>query len=175
MGSPSGGYRPPTGPSGPGLGGQQSRPGATPYGGMPRAGATPLGGHSSGNYPAAPGRPAGAADYRPIWIALGVVAAIALIVILVVAMQGGGDENGGGGSGTTEDPASGYTPAVETEFKSECLDSGGTDAICGCSWDQVVETIPFERFEEIDAALAEDPTQEFEELTAVGEECSAAS
>jgi hypothetical protein len=64
---------------------------------------------------------------------------------------------------------------VETEFKSECIDAGGTDAICGCSWDQVVETVPFERFEEIDAALAEDPTQQFEELTTIAEECSAAS
>ena len=174
-GGPSGGYRPPAGPSGPGLGGQQVRPATTPYGGMPRAGATPLGGHSSGNYPAAPGQGTGTADYRPVWIALGVVAAIALIVIVVVALQGGGDENGGGASGTTDDPASGYTAAVETEFKSECIDAGGTDAICGCSWDQVVETVPFERFEEIDAALAEDPTQEFEELTTIAEECSAAS
>lgn len=140
---------------------------------MPRAGATPLGGHSSGNYPAAPGHQAGAADYRPLWIALGVVAAIALIVILVVALQGGDDENGGG-SGGTEEPASGYTAAVEAEFKSECVDSGGTEAICACSWDEVVETIPFERFEEIDAALNEDPEQEFEELTAVWEACNSA-
>lgn len=92
---------------------------------------------------------------------------------MVVALQGGDDENGAG-TGGTDEAASGYTAAVEAEFKTGCVDKGGTEAICACSWDEIVETIPFERFEEIDAALAEDPTQEFEEIAAVGEECNGA-
>ena len=42
-------------------------------------------------------------------------------------------------------------------------------------YDLIVETIPFERFQEIDAALAEDNTLEFEELTAVRSECAGAA
>ena len=147
---------------------------------MPRAGGTPVGGHSSGSYPAMPVRSGGAADNKALWIVLAVVAAIALIVIIVVALSGGGDEsgNGSGGSGSSGgsgEPDSGFTDAVETEFLSSCTSTGGTEAACGCAWDEITASMTFERFSEIEADLAEDPDLEVPELTAIIDQCSGAT
>lgn len=172
MGPSTGGYRPLTQPAGPtGPPGQSSGP--TPYGGTPRAGGTPFGGHSSGSYPAAPGRATSAADNKLLWIGLGVVAAIAIIVIIVVSMSGGDESGGGSGSGG-EASAGEYTEANEQAFMDECLPSGG-EPLCTCSWTKITETIPFDRFVEMNATLEADPNAAIDELSTIRAECLAAS
>ena len=128
-----------------------------------------------------PTRSGGAADNKALWIVLGVVAAIALIVIIVVALSGGGDESGGGSGGSggsgggSGEPESGFTPAVESEFMTSCTSTGGTDAACGCAWDEITVSMTFERFSEIEADLAEDPTLDVPELTSIIAQCSGAT
>jgi molecular chaperone DnaK len=175
------GYHTLSGPSGPAAparppGAAPAQPTPSPYSGTPRAGGAAVGGQNSGGFPTAPGtRGPAAADNRTLWIALGVIAAVALIVILVVTLSGGGDESGSGstgsgsGSGSTD---SGYTPAVEQEFMDSCVPAGGEPA-CECAYGEIVETIPFDRFSEIDAALEADPSAQFEELNAIITACAA--
>lgn len=196
----SGAAPPPPGrPSGPTSGGYPAagpaaRPGApgaptgaspyqaghSPYQGMPRAGGSPLGGHSSGGFPAMPGgRVTTGSDNKALWIALGVVAAVALLVIIVVSMSGG-DENGGGstdgGSGDTADAGSsggesGYTAEVEAAFMGSCTGAGAEQSVCECAYDEVVATIPFDRFVEIEAELNADQNAEIEEMTSIISHC----
>ncbi|HEX6423131.1 MAG TPA: Hsp70 family protein [Acidimicrobiales bacterium] len=185
-GAPTSGERPAPPPGRAGAPGRQTAgvgrgPATTPFGGTPRAGGTPIGGHSSGGYPAAPAaRSGGDNNNRALWIVLAVVAVIAVAVIVIATTRGGGGDGaetgGGGGTGGsgTDEAASGYTDAVEQEFMDECVPGPG-QAFCECSYDLIVETIPFERFQEMDAALAEDPTIEFEELTAIQSECAGAA
>lgn len=114
-----------------------------------------MGGHSSGSYPAMPARSGGAADNKVLWIVLGVVAAIALIVIIAVALSGGDESGGGsGGSGGGDDPTGGYTAANEQEFMDTCAPGGG-EPMCACAWTEITETIPYDRFVEIENELAE--------------------
>jgi actin-like ATPase involved in cell morphogenesis len=167
-------------PAGAGRGPAPAAPMTTPFSGVPRAGGAPPGGHSSGGFPAAPGGRVTAGDNRTLWIVLAMVAVIALAVIVIAVTRGGGSdgsESGGGdtdGGSSTDEGGSGYTAEVEQEFMGECVPGLG-QAVCECSYDLIVETIPFERFQEIDAALAEDNTLEFEELTAVRSECAGAA
>jgi hypothetical protein len=108
------------------------------------------------------------ADNKVVWIALGVVALVAVIVILV-ALSSGGDENGGAdtetGSGSAAADsgdesaaadASGYTEAVESAFVQSCTAGSGEPA-CQCAWDTIVEQIPFDEFAAMDQALRDDP------------------
>ncbi|MBN2624849.1 MAG: Hsp70 family protein [Acidimicrobiales bacterium] len=144
-------------------------PGAAPFGGMPRAGGTPVGGHSSGSYPAMPATRAGGADNRILWLVLGTIAAVALIVIIVVSMSGDDDAATPGTDGVDD----GYTAEVEQAFMGECTVQG-SQASCECAWDEVTETIPFDRFTEIEAELAADPDAEVEELTTIIDACMGA-
>ena len=157
---------------------------------MPRAGGNPVGGHSSGSFPAAPPSGGTLADNKVVWIVLGVVALLAVVVILVAASGGGGDESGDattgdGGSETAADGddgdavPSGYTDEVEAAYVSSCSASGG-EAACECSWDAIVEQIPFEEFEAIEAQIVDDPTlatdptrfaEEFPQLQEIMEGC----
>ncbi|HEX6167148.1 MAG TPA: Hsp70 family protein, partial [Acidimicrobiales bacterium] len=56
--------------------------------------------HQSGGFPAPPPQPPSVGDSKVLWIALGVVVAVALVVIMVVTMSGdGGSTAGGNGAG----------------------------------------------------------------------------
>jgi hypothetical protein len=121
-----------------------------------------------------------AAENKTLWIALGVVAAVALIVIIAVSMSGGGDESGSGsssdsGSSTTlggGEPA--YTAANEQAFMDACTE-GGSEAMCSCAWTEITETIPFDRFAEMEATLEADQSAQIDELTTIMTECQAAT
>jgi molecular chaperone DnaK len=137
------------GPAAPPTTGPAPRP--TPPGGGAGAGVH----HHSGGFPAPSPRPA-ASDNKVLWIALGLVAAVALVVIMVVTMSGDDDatagENGSGG-----DDAAGYTAAVEQEFMDACVARGGDAAReqCQCTYDELKANVAFERFVELDRQLAE--------------------
>ncbi|HEX6423843.1 MAG TPA: Hsp70 family protein [Acidimicrobiales bacterium] len=170
------GYR----PAGAGRETAPAPPATTPFAGVPRAGGVPPGGHSSGGFPAAPGGRVTAGDNRTLWIVLALVAVVALVVIVIAATRGGGSDGAEsasgdttGGSGTDES-GSGYSAEVEQAFMDACVPGAG-QAVCECSYDLIVETIPFERFEEMESALREDSTTEFEELTAIQSECQGAA
>lgn len=51
--------------------------------------------------------------------------------------------------------ASGYTDEVEANFMAACTADGGDDVepVCGCLYDEIVDTIPYDRFEEVNDAL----------------------
>jgi hypothetical protein len=101
---------------------------------------------------------------RNLWIALAAIAAVALIVVIVLSQ--GGDSGSG---------SSGYTAEVESAFVSSCTANGSPDAMCQCAYDEFEATVPFERFEEIDADLRDDPTAVPPELVDIFTECADAS
>jgi hypothetical protein len=51
-----------------------------------------------------------------------------------------------------------YDEAVEREFLESCVTGSDVD-VCRCLYDRIEDEIPFERFEEIDRQLAEDPAE----------------
>lgn len=53
------------------------------------------------------------------------------------------------------DDPEGYGPEVRRDFVEQCTDAGTPEGICGCFYDRVAAEIPFERYEEIDAAIRE--------------------
>jgi hypothetical protein len=140
-------------------------PATAPFGAMPRAGAAPLGGVPSGGHPVPHGAHVAArGGNRNLWIALAAIAAVALIVVIVLSQ--GGDSGSG---------SSGYTAEVESAFVSSCTANGSPDAMCQCAYDEFEATVPFERFEEIDADLRDDPTAVPPELVDIFTECADAS
>ena len=159
---------------------------------MPRAGGAPVGGHSSGGFPAAPPSGGSMADNKVVWIVLGVVALVAVVVLLIAATGGDGDESGAGGGGTETagdgesgdgSEPEGYTEAVESAYLASCSPQGG-EAACQCSWDAIVEQIPFEDFSAMEARVVEEPelaqdperfAAEFPELQAIMEGCVGSS
>jgi molecular chaperone DnaK len=152
-----------------------AQPAPMPFGGAPRAGAPPVGGHSSGGYAAVPGRVTGGADYRPLWIVLGVIGAIALMVIIVVSLSGGdesgggseGGGSGGGGSGEQE----GFTAEVEQAFVERCM-AGWDEQTCECGYDRITETMTFEEFRDLDAAIEAGEDVDLSELEGIMTQCA---
>jgi hypothetical protein len=117
--------------------------------------------HQSGGFPAPPPQPASVGDSKVLWIALGVVVAVAFVVIMVVTMSGDGGStasgNGAGGNGAGGDDSSGYTAEVEQEFIDACVagaGGGGVTEQCQCTYDELKANVPFERFDELDRQLA---------------------
>jgi hypothetical protein len=74
---------------------------------------------------------------------------------------GGSDTTAADGSDSTEAPdlgdAGGYNDAIEGNFMSQCVPAaaGVADAegMCQCTWDAIVETVPFDEFVAYDEAL----------------------
>jgi hypothetical protein len=60
---------------------------------------------------------------------------------------------GGCGDGGPDD----YDDEVEREFVDTCT-AASEEKVCRCLYDRLEEEVPFERFEEVDRQLAEDPT-----------------
>lgn len=63
-----------------------------------------------------------------------------------------------------EDPSTDYDARIEDDFMATCtadaeaLAFARADEYCRCAYDAIRTEVPFERFLEVDAALAEDPT-----------------
>jgi hypothetical protein len=89
-----------------------------------------------------------------LWLALGLVAAVALVVIRVVSL-GGDDSASGSGSGSGSG-SEGYTAEVEQEFVDSCVREAGEGSTsrCQCTYDELEANVPFERFTELDSELA---------------------
>jgi actin-like ATPase involved in cell morphogenesis len=155
-----GGYAPAANPAAQ----RPAPPGPAPGFGGPGGPRTAGGGgmhhHQSGGFPAPPPQPPSVGDSKVLWIALGVVVAVALVVVMVVTMSGDGGStaggNGAGGNGAGGDDSSGYTAEVEQEFIDACVagaGGGGTEQ-CQCTYDELKANVPFERFAELDRQLA---------------------
>ncbi|HET6949844.1 MAG TPA: hypothetical protein VFI47_05700 [Acidimicrobiales bacterium] len=147
---------------------------------MPRAAGSPLGTVSSGGHGVPLGRlpsgghppqapPAGAGSNLAVWLAVGAIAAVAIILAIIVATSGGGKDDPESGSGSSSDTgsdsgseSSGYTAEVEAAFVGSCKasedDGGLTEEQCRCAFDELKANVPFDRFEEIDTELTDDPT-----------------
>src|SRR5690606_31009396 len=51
-----------------------------------------------------------------------------------------------------------YGEVTEDNYLSACEASGASSADCQCLYDAIVETVPFEDFEDFEDRVAEDPT-----------------
>jgi hypothetical protein len=86
------------------------------------------------------------------------------VVLLAVACGRGAEDDGDGG----------YGPAERADFVEACSAAGGvSDAVCGCFYDQLAETLPHERFEELDEQIRDDPTSVPAEVADLAITCSA--
>ncbi len=61
-----------------------------------------------------------------------------------------------------------YTDETRAVFLRSCAEpaagQGLAEAVCRCAYSQIVATIPFEEFEDLEAALDEDPPEEPEDV-----------
>lgn len=64
-----------------------------------------------------------------------------------------------------------YPPEVIDNFVSSCTSTGSPDSFCNCVIDELQETVPFDRFVELDQQLAENPDDIPAELTAAATAC----
>jgi hypothetical protein len=81
----------------------------------------------------------------PTWAwAVGGVVLVAVIAAVIVLVAGSGDEPG-------------YNDAVRERFIAACTEDGGEPvrSTCECIYTRVEGEIPFDRFEAVDAELAE--------------------
>jgi hypothetical protein len=86
-------------------------------------------------------------------------------VLLAVACGGGGGADDGDG---------GYGPAERADFVAACSAAGGvSDAVCGCFYDRLAETLPHERFEELDEQIRDDPSSVPAEVADLAITCGA--
>lgn len=85
-------------------------------------------------------------------VTVGAVVLVALLIAAVVAVL------------FWPSDASGYTDEVETNFMAACTADGGDDVepVCVCLYAEIVETVPYDRFEEVNDSLeteqASDPS-----------------
>jgi hypothetical protein len=81
-----------------------------------------------------------------LWAAAAVVAALALL----------------GGCGGGGDDDAGYSADTRASFLEPCVSGLGDDgqAICECSYDRIVEDVPFDTFQSIDRELQDNPDAE---------------
>jgi hypothetical protein len=93
----------------------------------------------AGDDPEAHGPDRGRSRALVVALALAAVVVIAVVAI-VVAPDGGADE---------------YNDEVEENFLAACTEDGGDDVapVCACLYAQIVEKIPYDRFEEVNDAL----------------------
>jgi hypothetical protein len=69
----------------------------------------------------------------------------------------------------------GCTGAVTARAEAEGVEQIdlGTEATCGCVYDQLAEAVPFAEFEEIDGAIEDDPTRVPAEVQLAFDRCVA--
>jgi hypothetical protein len=66
----------------------------------------------------------------------------------------------------------GYSDKVEKDFVGGCTSSGATKKVCRCVYDHLVEDVPFEDFEALDARRDEDPGYLSPELRRFAVDCA---
>ncbi|MGH9210183.1 MAG: hypothetical protein ACRD2C_05810 [Acidimicrobiales bacterium] len=104
-----------------------------------------------------------------------------LVLAIAVALIGGacGDDDGGilgnagegqgdapalpggaGGAGSAgEGGGSGYTDATRANFITTCATyPGASNSLCECAWNGVVQSVPYEQYQEFESAIAQDPS-----------------
>ncbi len=54
-------------------------------------------------------------------------------------------------------PSGGYDAEVEANFIETCTDQAGARDVCQCAYDGFEREIPFDRFQEVDDRLRDDP------------------
>jgi len=74
--------------------------------------------------------------------------ALAGATLLLASACGGGDDE------------EGYTDEMRSDFVSQCTAGVGDEAgdMCTCTYDALVETMPFEEFKAYDEAIRDDPS-----------------
>lgn len=89
-----------------------------------------------------PGGPAGGGRGRRLLLAGVAVAVVLAAAIGVVVASSGGDEGG-------------YSSATEENFLAACTADGGepVEPVCACMYDEIVENVPYDRFEAVNDAL----------------------
>jgi hypothetical protein len=115
-------------------------------------------------------------DYKALWLALGVVAVIAIVVIVMALSDGGGGDTTTGSGDTAS--AAGYSDANRRDFLARCA-AGLSESECECAWQGIVDEIPHDEFVAKEAELAEaaeagvdvDLGTEYPELHAIREAC----
>ena len=76
-----------------------------------------------------------------------------------------------------EDPPTDYDARTEDDFMATCTTDAeaagltGASAYCGCTFAALREQVPYDRFVEIDAALAADPTAVPDVLDRIRTDC----
>jgi hypothetical protein len=74
-------------------------------------------------------------------------------------------------AGCGDDAPDDYTLATEQAFIDECAESADRQA-CRCIYLRIVDEIPYERFVELDAQRAEDPSFVPEEIERFALDCA---
>lgn len=91
--------------------------------------------------------------------------ALAGATLLLASACGGNDDEG-------------YTDEMRSTFLSQCTAGAGDSAadMCGCTYDALVETMPFEDFKAYDDAVRDDPSTALPaEVTDAMTDCATAS
>ncbi len=81
------------------------------------------------------------------------------------------DEGDTGGTPSTTVPEGEYPQSVIDTFTDSCTSAGSPASFCGCVIDELQATVPYDRFVEIDAQLAENPDDIPSELTDAAASC----
>jgi hypothetical protein len=79
---------------------------------------------------------------------------------------------GCGGDGDGDD----YSDDIRAAFLEPCIAGlgEGEAAVCECAYDRIADEIPFDRFEEVDRALQDDPDAELpDEMADIVAACAA--
>jgi hypothetical protein len=86
------------------------------------------------------------------------LAAAALVVAAVAGACSGGSQ--------------GYGRSTEVPFIAACA-AGDVDAgaVCRCTYDEIVRTIPFDRYLELDRSMQDDPKSVPDEIRSLAVEC----
>lgn len=80
-----------------------------------------------------------------------------------------------GACGGDDDPGpTGYSAELRAEFVVACVAQGTPQDQCGCFYDALEEQVPFERYEEIEAAIRSGDTAVPDDVADLAAACAAA-
>lgn len=67
-----------------------------------------------------------------------------------------------------------YSPELRAEFVVACVAQGTAQDQCTCLYDELEDQVPFDRYEEIDAAIRSGSDEIPEDIAALAASCAAA-
>lgn len=74
-----------------------------------------------------------------------------------------------------DDPGpTGYSAELRAEFVVACVAQGTPQDQCGCFYDALEEQVPFERYEEVEAAIRSGETEVPDDVAGLAAACAAA-